>query len=288
MDGVFRFTLPSVQTITAVELQGNGAWNVNGGWVPGVSATPGSDLLNAANGTVKATGLTFTIYAADGGTDRFLPDAVMTITVVTAAGTVTGAMTIANTPQSATLTLNPAQRLQTFQGWEGGILSSVEDYDGITPAKWGDIFGLAVAEGYTRMRLSIRSGVEGSGTGYKVDNDNRNPNVIKSGRVQLVDLRSRTRHCGTVPAEDSGGWETAEYQPQLRGLRRCVDGADESRRICRVPAGSLPAYADSKRLRAGRRRGESRAGHHEPLDAGCAGTSHCRGQSSVERGRSFA
>ena len=82
------------------------------------------------------------------------------------------------TPQSATLTLNPAERFQTFQGWEGAILSSVEDYGGITPAQWGDIFELAVAEGYTRMRLSIRSGVEGSGKGYEVANDNRNPNVI--------------------------------------------------------------------------------------------------------------
>ncbi len=178
MDGVFRVTLPSVQTITAVELQGNGAWNVNGGWVPGVSATPGSALLNAANGTVNATGSTFTIYAADGGTDRFLPDAVMTITVVTAAGTVTGSMIIANTPQSATLTLNPTPRLQTFQGWEGAILATVEDYDGMTPAQWAGIFELAVAEGYTRMRLEIRSGIEGSGKGYDVDNDNRNPNVI--------------------------------------------------------------------------------------------------------------
>jgi hypothetical protein len=228
MDGVFRFTLPSVQTITAVELQGNGAWNVNGGWVPGVSATPGSALLNAANGTVNATGSTFTIYAADGGTDRFLPDAVMTITVVTAAGTVRGSMTIDNTPQSATLTLNPAQRLQTFQGWEGGILSSVEDYDGITPAKWGDIFELAVAEGYTRMRLSIRSGVEGSGKGYEVDNDNRNPNVINPAGFNwsifdreldiAVLFRQKSLAAGKRPYislnyVDFGGVSTAQTNP---------------------------------------------------------------------------
>ncbi len=82
-------------------------------------------------------------------------------------------------PSAATITVDPNVRRQTFHSWEGAILSTVRDYDGISPAQWGRIFDVAVDDlGYTRVRLSIQSGVEGSGSNYRVVNDDLDPTSI--------------------------------------------------------------------------------------------------------------
>ncbi len=82
-------------------------------------------------------------------------------------------------PSGNTININASVTHQTMAGWEAAVLSTISDYQGIPDAQWRAILDLAVNElGITRTRLSIVSGVEGSGNGYNIVNDNGDSNVI--------------------------------------------------------------------------------------------------------------
>lgn len=99
-------------------------------------------------------------------------------------------------PQGATIFLNPSQRLQTFQGWEGAVLASIQDYQSIPAAQLDAALTLAVNEmGVTRARLAIRNGVEGAGaSSFSPINDNSDPNNLDITKFDFSNLDWAIEH----------------------------------------------------------------------------------------------
>ena len=82
-------------------------------------------------------------------------------------------------PTNATIMVNAGQKFQKWHGAQMPVLASTQDYTSIPAAQLDALLTAAVNDGgVSRARLSIRSGTEGSGTGFAIVNDNADPNVI--------------------------------------------------------------------------------------------------------------
>jgi len=94
-------------------------------------------------------------------------------------------------PSGNTIVLNPSVKYQTISGWEGAVLASISDFQGLSDAQLSSLLALAVDDlGLTRARLAIRSGAENpnGGTGYDIVNDNSDPFVINPNGFKFTTL----------------------------------------------------------------------------------------------------
>ena len=96
-------------------------------------------------------------------------------------------------PPPVAITLNPAVKFQTINGWEASLPSSLSSDPAMTEAQWSSLLDLAVNEmGVNRMRLDVAAGTEGpNGTGYAIVNDNADPNVIDPAGFNWTTLDQR-------------------------------------------------------------------------------------------------
>jgi len=82
-------------------------------------------------------------------------------------------------PAGSIIALNSSVTFQTISGWEGAVLASTEDYQGLSASQLDALLNLAVEAGFNRARLAIRNGAEGGNSGsFNPVNDNADPNVL--------------------------------------------------------------------------------------------------------------
>jgi hypothetical protein len=96
-------------------------------------------------------------------------------------------------PPPVGITLNPAVKFQTINGWEASLPSSLISASAMTEAQWSLLLDLAVNEmGVNRLRLDVAAGTEGrNGTDYAIVNDNADPNVIDPAGFNWTTLDQR-------------------------------------------------------------------------------------------------
>jgi O-glycosyl hydrolase len=91
-------------------------------------------------------------------------------------------------PANGTITVNPAQRFQTINGWEGAVLASIQDYQ-LVESSLPTLIPMVVDLGFTRARLAVRNGLEGAGAAsFSPVNDNADPNVLDLSKFDFSAL----------------------------------------------------------------------------------------------------
>ena len=169
----------------------NGNWNA-----PGVSSATSAPAPGGAPAPIPAK-------AGCTGTDPYarLPNVIGScvsgswIPVPREAGVASASASIPPPlpPPPVAITLNPAVKFQTINGWEASLPSSLTSASAMTEAQWSSLLDLAVNEmGVNRMRLDVAAGTEGpNGTGYAIVNDNADPNVIDPAGFNWTTLDQR-------------------------------------------------------------------------------------------------
>lgn len=171
----------------------NGNWNP-----PGLSSTASAPAPGGAPAPVPAT-------TGCAGTDPYarLPNVIGScvsgswIPVPREARVSAASVSIPSPPPPplppVAITLNPAVKFQTINGWEASLPSSLTSSSTMTEAQWSSLLDLAVNEmGVNRLRLDVAAGTEGpNGTGYAIVNDNADPNVIDPAGFNWTTLDQR-------------------------------------------------------------------------------------------------
>ncbi len=122
-DGVFTVNLSATKTIARIDLTGPGNthWNTNPNdvfWTLGAATNPNGPLINASNSSVNFTANSFTMFASDGGGNKyFAPGNVMYVQVEYSDGsTSNGYLTIPGAEQTCTFQSDTTNTLQSADG----------------------------------------------------------------------------------------------------------------------------------------------------------------------------
>ncbi len=97
------------------------------------------------------------------------------------------------TPSGNSITLNPATRYQTMNGWEAHAESGEEDFPANFAVYGPTLLDQAVELGINRVRLEVRADVENPGAPRQkvIINDNADPNVYNAAAFNWVNFDLR-------------------------------------------------------------------------------------------------